>query len=115
MKFFLTYGLVGLANSTLLKQQVDQFSMPTPYELSQVEAAKLITKENRCTFAHDRVKNAKDIFYGVQASNKEYRDETFPHEEAIIWEDHLSNQGDLRQKNRDASWVHSLDIAFPES
>jgi hypothetical protein len=112
-KYFTTSMFACFSHAALIQQQVDQFSMPTPYDLAQVESANLVTNENRCHFAHDRVKNASDIFYGVNSGSSEYIDATFPHDYAIRWNDHQSHQGNLAH-HTDAIWADSIDLAFPE-
>ena len=39
--------------------------------------------KNHCQAAHERIKNAEDIFYDVQGGTEEHVDETFPIETMI--------------------------------
>ena len=62
------------------------------------------------------MKNAENIFYGVQAGNAEYVDSTFPREKMIRDPDHPhTHQGNLANKAATATWVDSIDIVYKES
>ena len=74
-----------------------------------------ITAENYCHFAHNRVKQAKDIFYSVQSNKLEYLDTSFPEDTMIRDDNHPSKQGDLSTAKDNVMWLDSIDITFPEN
>jgi hypothetical protein len=74
-----------------------------------------VDSSNYCHFAHDRVKEATNIFYGVQQGGAEYQDPTFTKDKMIRWAAHPSNQGDLTSAANSATWTDSLDIIYDEN
>ena len=67
-----------------------------------------------CHVAQERVKQAQDIFYGVQAGSLEYKDLTFPQETAIRNDAHPSGQGNLSAARDAVTWVESIDARYSE-
>merc|ERR1712110_375420 len=72
----------------------------------------LASDNSHCSFAHDRVKSGTDIFYEVQAGNREFVDTTFTKDSMIRWDAHPSIKDNL--SNVQVVFVDSIDIAYPE-
>jgi hypothetical protein len=82
-------------------------------DLAQLE----MTSGNYCHEWHERVKNAQNIFYGVQSGSSEYVDPTFPREDMIRDDVNPSfNPGGSNLVNIEntARWVDSIDVLYQE-
>ena len=77
-------------------------------ELSQLQAE---GDTFTCAVYHDRVRNGRNIFYGVQAGSSEYRDPTFPADGTMI-RDAADATGDLVNKAATITFIPSIDAAY---
>jgi hypothetical protein len=80
--------------------------------------AQQTTTGDVCRSVHDRVKNAQNIFYSVQAGSTEHVDTTFPREDMIRNDANPSfnpTGSNLATKEAEATWVDSIDILYDDS
>ena len=117
--FLICTLLAGLTESLTLQANMQMYNndeQPTDLGFSEVEIESVTNPH--CGAAHDRIKNAQNIFYGVQAGSSEYVDTTFPRDTMIRDNTNpsfVSGGSTLTTKASEATWVDSIDTRYSDA